>query len=124
MHVVIPFALSDDAACRQAAKALQLPHMTQMVQALSPSASLALPPNSLALAHEHVQAAELGWPIANCYPWAALDAAHQGLDTSLAWAHVTPCHWQVGQGQVMMSHPHPRRLRSGVKSQRLRHWSP
>ena len=105
MHVVIPFALSDDPACRQAAKALQLPHLSQMVQALSPSAGLAFPPNSLALVHEHLQAAELGWPMSSSYPWAALKAAQQGLDRSLAWAFVTPCHWQVGQGQVMMSHP-------------------
>ena len=110
MHVVIPFALSDDPACRQAAQALKLPALEQIVQAFSPSPSSVIPPKELALAHEHLRATHLGLPLSAHYPWAALEASELGLDTTQAWGHVTPCHWQVGQGQVMMGNPHDLQL--------------
>lgn len=110
MHVVIPFALSDDPACRQAAQALKLPALEQIVKAFSPSPSSLTPPKGMALAHEHVRATHLGLPISAHYPWAALEAGALGMDTTQAWAYVTPCHWLVGQGQVMMGNPHDLQL--------------
>ena len=105
MHVVIPFALSDDPACRQAAQALKLPVLQQLLQVLSPVSHTDSPPSGGALAHEHLKANAWGLPLSAGYAWAALEAAQQGLDTTQAWAYVTPCHWQVGQASVIMGHP-------------------
>ena len=105
MQVVIPFALSDDPASQQAARALQLPVLSQLLGLLSPENHHPAPTGQ-ALAHEHVLARLQGLPAAPHYPWAAMQAAQLGLDTRLSWAWVTPCHWQIGQGQVVMANPY------------------
>ena len=104
MQVVIPFALSDDPASFQASRALQLPVLSELLGLLSPENHPAAPTGQ-ALAHEHVLARCQGLRVASHYPWAALQAAQLGLDTRLPWAQVTPCHWQIGQGQVVMANP-------------------
>lgn len=104
MHVLIPFALSDDPASRTAAQGLQLPQLSQIIRVFSlQQLSLAGGP---AMAHEHALAQAMGLQPGNNYPWAALHAAAHGHTDNQAWAFVTPCFWQVGQGQVVMANPH------------------
>lgn len=106
MHLVIPFAASEDPASRQVWRGLQLPQLQQLLRRLRPLPQHPATPAALALPHEQVQALELGLdPLAPA--WAALRAQQLGLAAAAdaAWAFVTPCHWQVGQAQVTLLAP-------------------
>ncbi|MET0334502.1 MAG: hypothetical protein ABW190_09555, partial [Rhizobacter sp.] len=53
----------------------------------------------------HAQA--LGWQAADgCYPWAARQAARDGVDVGqIAWAQLTPVHWHVGTDHISLPDP-------------------
>lgn len=106
MHLVIPFAASEDPASREVWRGLQLPQLQQLLHRLRPLPRASASAMAPALPHEQVQAAELGLdPLAPA--WAALRAQQLGLPRAQedAWAFVTPCHWQVGQAQVTLLAP-------------------
>jgi hypothetical protein len=106
MHLVIPFAASEDPASHQVWRRLQLPQLQQLLRRLSPLPQAPASATALALPHEQVQAAELGLD-PQAPAWAALRAQQLGLEaaTDDAWAFVTPCHWQLGQAQVTLLAP-------------------
>ncbi len=112
MHVLIPYALSDDAAAREALRTLQLPRLQALLSRLSPHTAAELPPDSPVAAHEHVHAGLLG--LAPQAPaWAALRAHELGLEGAErdAWAFITPSHWELGQARVTLRDPQALDLR-------------
>lgn len=106
MHLVIPFAISEDPASHEVWRGLQLPQLQQLVRRLRPQPPVDVPATAPTLPHEQVHAAELGLD-PQAPAWAALRAQQLSLPGAQedAWAFVTPCHWQVGQAQVTLLAP-------------------
>ena len=106
MHLLIPFAASNDPASRQVLRGLQLPNLEQLIHRLTALPRLEGLEDSPSLPHERVLAQALGLPATDPIPWAAWQAARGGHDArGAAWAFITPCHWQVGQAQVTLFDP-------------------
>jgi hypothetical protein len=105
MHLLIPFAACSEPACRPLLSGLRLPHLTQALTRLSPQPMAHVSEEAPALPHEVALARALGLPDAGAIPWAAWQAQGLGLDAQRAWAFITPCHWQIGQGRVSLDHP-------------------
>lgn len=105
MHLLIPFAASQDPASRSLLHGLRLPHLEQVLARLSPRPLEPSADAAPALPHEYAQAQALGLDPRDPLPWAAWQAHGQGLDTTQAWAFITPCHWHVGQARVTLDHP-------------------
>ena len=112
MHVLIPYALSDDATAREALRQLALPRLQGLLQQLSPQTLLQLPEHSPLSAHEQLLAAARGLE-SQTPAWAALRAHELGLPgaSSEAWAFLTPVHWEVGQARVSLHDPQTLDLR-------------
>ena len=105
-HVLVPFAVCEDPASRQALCKLDLPNLDALLQSLLPQGVQSIPPQSPTLAHERLWAGEHQLnPLAPA--WAAWHAQRMGLDPlgQWAWAWITPCYWQVAQAQVTLSDP-------------------
>jgi hypothetical protein len=88
MHVLIAFAGSTDPFAQRVLQTLKLPHLERAL-----AARTALPPDAgtaqdFAMPHERTLVKLLA------------DAAQEPTQ-----ALITPCHWQVGQGQVIMGNP-------------------
>jgi len=106
MHLLIPFAASQEPASRQVLRGLHLPHLEQLIQRLSALPLIEGREDSPSLPHERVLAQALGLPAADPIPWAAWQAINSGQEApGAAWAFITPCHWQVGQAQVTLLDP-------------------
>lgn len=105
MHLLIPFAASNDPASRQVLRGLRLAHLEQVMSRLSPQPVQRGADEAPALPHEHALARALGLPGTDPIPWAAWQAHGLGLDATQAWAFITPCHWQIGHGRVSLDHP-------------------
>jgi len=112
MHVLIPYALSDDPAARDALRTLQLPHLQRLLQRLSPRIAAELPEDSPVSAHERAQAQAQGLD-PQAPAWAALRAHELGLAGAgeQAWAFLTPSHWALGQARVTLRDPQALDLR-------------
>jgi hypothetical protein len=112
MHVLIPYALSDDEAARAPLRAQPLPRLQRLLQQLSPQTLLQLPEHSPLSAHEQLLAAARGLE-PQAPAWAALRAHELGLPGagSEAWAFLTPVHWEVGQARVSLHDPQALDLR-------------
>lgn len=110
-HVLVPFAVCEDPASRQALRQLDLPNLDALLQSLLPQGVLSIPPQSPTLAHERLWASahQLN-PLTPA--WAAWHAQRSGLDPlgQWAWAWITPCYWQVAQAQVTLSDPNELKL--------------
>ncbi len=106
MHVLIPHAVSDDPAARDALSALQLPRLQALLQRLQPQPSHALPEDSPVSAHERLLARAHGLE-PQAPAWAALRAHALGLPGAgtEAWAFITPSHWELGQARVTLRDP-------------------
>lgn len=114
MHVLIPYALSDDAAFREPvlealrnpSNTVALPRLQALLQTLQPSVRLQWPELHPVAPHEHWLAQARGLDPA-APPWAALRARELGLatDTSACWAFLTPAHWELGQTRVSLRDP-------------------
>ncbi len=90
MHLLIPFASRNEAAFLALAPTLKLPNLARLLQRLSPGPLDTASAESLLMPHERV--------LARAIP--------ADTETSaIACARITPCHWQVGQGQVIMGNP-------------------
>lgn len=105
MHLLIPFAAGQDPASRQALRGLRLPQLEQLLARLSPRPLARSAAEAPALPHEYALARALGLGSDDPIPWAAWQAHAMGLDAGQAWAFITPCHWQIGQGRVTLDHP-------------------
>lgn len=112
MHVLIPYALSDDESSREPLQTLQLPHLQKLLQRLTPQTLLQLPEHSPLAAHEQLLAAARGLE-PQAPAWAALRAHELRLPaaSSEAWGFVTPVHWEVGQARVSLRDPQELDLR-------------
>ena len=112
MHVLIPYALSDDATAHEALRTLELPRLQGLLQALSPQTLLQLPEHSPLSAHEQLLAGARGLD-PEAPAWAALRAHELGLPGAgnEAWAFLTPVHWEVGQARVSLHDPQTLDLR-------------
>jgi len=111
-HLLIPFASSRDEGCAAALAMLALPNLEKLLARLAPGAIDRADEATLSMPHERVLARACGLPAADgVIPWAAWQVAQAGRDPGAhAWAHVTPCHWRVGQDHVAMGHPHDLQL--------------
>ena len=105
--LLIPFASCGDAGCAAARRGLHLPNLEKLLARLSLTASDDADEHALSMPHERVLAREAGIAAADgCIPWAAWHVAQGGGNTrGEAWAWITPCHWEVAQDHIMLSHP-------------------
>lgn len=106
MHVLIPYALSDDPAARDVLRTLQLPQLQALLARLSPVPAEQLPPQSPITAHERLQAQAQGLD-PQAPAWAALRAHALGRSGAAtdAWAFIVPSHWELGQARVTLRDP-------------------
>jgi hypothetical protein len=110
MHYMIPFAAVGSPGCAQAWDALQLPHLSKLMQRMALLSQDVGDEYSFSPPHERVLAQTLGlWTMDGTTPWAAhalaAKPANTGFHTGQAWAQITPCFWHVGTDQVQMLHP-------------------
>lgn len=107
MHLLIPYASALSDASTQVLRDLSLPNLMRLMSMLQAgSADLAdeytlSPPHERALAHAH------GWQGSDGrWPWAALQAQADGIDTSpQPCGLLTPVHWHVGREHVTLADP-------------------
>lgn len=106
MHVLIPYAISDEPAARGILRDLSLPRLQALLPRLQGRQLITLPDDSVVSAHEHVQAQSLGLQ-PQAPAWAALRAHELGLAGAgeQAWAFLTPSHWELGQARVTLRDP-------------------
>jgi hypothetical protein len=112
MHVLIPYALSDDAAARTVLQGQLLPKLQALLPALAPHTLLHLPEHSPTSAHEQLLAGARGLD-PQAPAWAALRAHELGVPgaDSQAWGFLTPAHWEIGQARVSLRDPQELDLR-------------
>lgn len=106
MHVLIPYALSDDPAAKEVLRTLLLPQLQALLTQLSLQGHEQFPVDTAVAAHERLQAAARGLD-PQAPAWAALRAHELKLPGAAheAWAFVTPSHWELGQARVTLRDP-------------------
>jgi hypothetical protein len=120
-HLIIPYAASRSPALQAALPQLQLPHLQALLKALtrvhSDTDDLDAP--GLDMPHERALAQALQLPGNGAWPWAAWEHQAQNEDlNNVPQAFFSPCHWQIGIGQVVMRNPASLQLRE-AESQAL-----
>jgi hypothetical protein len=107
MHLLIPFASTLSEGCRHTAGDLQLPHLSRLLARLKQAALDGGDETSLTPPHERALASALGLHGADgCLPWAARQAALDGVETGdAAWGLLTPAHWQLAPDHVSLVDP-------------------
>jgi hypothetical protein len=106
MHLIIPYAASHALNGPETWAGLQLPHLQALLGLVQREQVLQDPETTpLHLPHERLQAQALGWPEATALPWAAWHQAQRGHPSAEPQAWMTPCHWQIGMDQVVMTDP-------------------
>lgn len=98
--LIVPFAITDDEACRPVLDRCHLPHLQTLLVNWHPGPLRQVGAYHLNTPHEHALGEALGWA---SRPDGTLPlAAHAaGLtDRPCAWFH--PCHWNVGMEQVSL----------------------
>ncbi len=108
-HLLIPFAACSSDGCREALRALSLPHLEKLLARLTPTLTDSGTDDALSPPHERALARAYGLSAPDgCLPWAALQAQAQlqsAREAGGAWAWITPCHWRMGSGGTQMLHP-------------------
>lgn len=107
MHLLVPFAADSSEACRDVLRDLALPNLERLLALLAPAGRDDGDAASLSPPHERALAAAWGWHGGDgLLPFAAHAAAGDGVATgSLAWALLTPSHWQLGRDDVTLLDP-------------------
>jgi hypothetical protein len=107
MHLLVPFASDLSEACQHVLRDLSLPNLERLLGALTPVARDDGEATSLSPPHERALAAAWHWQGGDgALPFAAHAAAADGIDTGdLAWALLTPGHWQLGRDDVVLLDP-------------------
>jgi len=107
MHLLIPFASTLSEACQHTLRDLQLPNLSRLLARLSPTVREGSDEYSLSPPHERSLAAALGLRGADgCVPWAARQAALDGIATGdEAWGLLTPVHWHLAADHVALVDP-------------------
>ena len=88
MHLLIAFAATADPFALPVLRTLQLPHLQSLLRGYTPGALDTGTAQDFCMPHERFMLKTLG---------SAAAEPPQAL--------ISPCHWQVGQGQVIMGHP-------------------
>ena len=106
-HLLIPFASCSAKGSRDAVAALELPHLRELLSLLTLDHSDTGDEYTLSPPHERALARALGLAGADgCIPWAAWQVQRSGGEAGhIAWAFITPCHWQVHSDHITMSDP-------------------
>lgn len=111
-HLLIPFATSSADGCREALRALALPHLEKLLARLTPTRADTGTDDTLSPPHERVLARAYGLAAPDgALPWAAWQAREAGRESAdgaapgQAWAWITPCHWRMGRDHILMLHP-------------------
>jgi hypothetical protein len=106
-HLLIPYASSTAGECRQLLESLALPGLERLLARMAPAGRDDGDESTLSLPHERALARAWGLPAQDgLIPWAAWEAQRGGRTAGdRAWARITPCHWRVGTGQVVMDDP-------------------
>lgn len=107
VHLLVPFARCQAAACLEALRSLALPRLQKLLRRLVVEATDVGDPHSLSAPHERVLARAQGLqPADGLIPFAALQVQQAGRSPgNTGWAWVTPAHWRVGQDHIQMAHP-------------------
>jgi len=107
MHLMIPFAVTLSQACQHTARDLQLPNLSRLLARLSLTLREGSDEYSLTPPHERALASVLGLRGGDgCLPWAARQAALDGIDTQdAAWGLLSPVHWQLAADHVALVDP-------------------
>jgi len=107
MHLLVPFAADDTEACRHVLRDLALPNMERLLALLAPAGRDDGDAATLSPPHERALAAAWRWQGGDgLLPFAARAAANDGIATgSLAWAQLTPSHWQLGRDDATLLDP-------------------
>ena len=120
MQLLIPYAHVNDTPCAQAALSLQLPHLEQVLRAMTLVETLKGTAQDLSPPHELWLARALGLtPSDGRIPWAALGRVRSGQpadNTPHAW--LTLAHWEIGIGHILMRNPQALQLHE-AESRRL-----
>lgn len=107
MQLLIPYAHVNGTPFAQAALSLQLPHLAQVLRALTLVETVNGSAQDLSPPHEMLLARALGLsPPSGRIPWAALERVRSGQPAdSTARAWLTPAHWEIGIGHILMRDP-------------------
>ena len=107
MHLLVPFASDRSQACLHVLRDLRLPNLERVLAVLAPAGRDEGDADSFSPPHERALAATWGWHGSDgLLPFAAHAAAADGIATeALAWALLTPTHWQLGRDDVTMLDP-------------------
>ncbi len=107
MHLMIPFASVLAEAGQQALRTLALPRLEKLLARLRPLDTDRGDEYSLSPPHERALARAIGLRGSDgMLPWAACEAARDGLDTGdLAWGLLTPAHWQLAADHINLIDP-------------------
>jgi hypothetical protein len=107
MHLLVPFASDRSEACRHVLHDLALPNLERLLALLSPAGRDEGDAGSFSPPHERALADAWGWRGGDgLLPFAAHAAAGDGIATGeLAWALLTPSHWQLGRDDVTLLDP-------------------
>ena len=107
MHLLIPFASALSEACLHTVRDLQLPKLSRLLARLAPTVREGSDEYSLSPPHERALASALGLRGADgCLPWAARQAARDGIDVGdAAWGLLTPAHWHLAADHVALVDP-------------------
>lgn len=107
MHLVLPFAAPLSEPGRAAVGALRLPALEGLLARLAPCERDEGDEYQLSPPHERALARAWGWHGADGrLPFAACAAEADGIQPlDLAWALMSPAHWQVGAEQLRMGDP-------------------
>jgi hypothetical protein len=107
MHLLIPFASDRSEACQHVLRDLALPNLDRLLALLTPAGRDDGDAGSFSPPHERALAAAWRWRGGDgLLPFAAHAAAGDGIVTGdLAWALLTPTHWQLGRDDVTLLDP-------------------
>ena len=110
MHLLVPFASDLTEACRHVLADLALPNLERTLALLAPAARDEADEYSYSPPHERALAAARGWHGGDgALPFAAHAAAFDGIGVdrvpAVAWALLTPAHWQLGRDHVTLLDP-------------------
>ncbi len=107
MHLMIPFASTLSAGCRQTLGDLQLPNLSRLLARLLPTVREGSTETSLSPPHERALASALGLRGDDgCLPWAARQALRDGIEVGdAAWGLLTPVHWHLAADHVALVDP-------------------
>jgi hypothetical protein len=107
MHLIVAYAAPPSATANAAVSALATPALDTLLARWGEVRRDVGDETTLSPPHERAHAAALGLTGADgCLPWAARQAAIDGVDVgSRSWGLVTPVHWRVGSDGVHLADP-------------------